>query len=189
MDNHTDKIKADHDAMNMSDKFEDEIRYSYHDLSDKMPQPPSNAFSRIMDNINADEKRQKNSITQSVFFRVFEFINNRIFTQKIGWAAAGVQFAVIMFLFFSPPASDMNNFQTLSINTAPGKSIEINIVFKENAMQKDIKQLLNSSGAIIVNGPTENGLYILKVKQGHDLALRLQAIENSKIVKFAGARY
>lgn len=185
MDNHTENNGAD----NLRDKYEDEIRQSYYDLSDKLPLPPSNAFSRIMDNINAEEKRQKSIIHESIFSRIFEFINDTIITQKVGWAVAGVQFAVIMFLFLSPLVSDMNDFQTLSINPVPGNSVEINIVFKEDAMQRDIRQLLNNSGAIIVNGPTENGLYILKVAQGHDLAIRLQTIENSKIVKFAGARY
>lgn len=189
MDNNTDKIKTNHEAANPSDKFEDEIRYSYNDLSDKLPLPPSNAFSRIMDKIETQEKRQRSSVRQPVFSKIFEFINNQIITPKVGWAVAGVQFAVIMFLFFSPPATDINNFQTLSIHTQPGKTVEINIVFKEDAMQKDIRQLLHNSYATIVNGPTENGLYVLKVKQGYDLAIRLQAIENSKIVKFAGARY
>ena len=142
-----------------------------------------------MNTIHAEEKRQKSSVNQSIFSRIFEFINDHIATQKVGWAVAGGQCAVIMFLVFSPPVSDMNTFKTLSINTAPGNSIEVNIVFKENAMQKDIKQLLNNSDAIIVNGPTDNGLYILKIQQGHDLATRLQTIENSKIVKFVSKRY
>ncbi len=189
MENNTDKRKHTHESIDLSDKFEDEIRGSYNDLSDKLPLPPSNAFSRIMDKIETQEQQQKSSVSQPMFSKIFEFINDQIFTQKMGWAVAGVQFAVIMFLFFSPSVSDVNNFQTLSVNTASGKSIEVNIVFKENAMQKDINQLLNNSYATIVAGPTENGLYVLKVKQGHDLAIRLQTIENSKIVKFAGTRY
>lgn len=189
MDDYRDKIKTNHDAGNLSDKFEDEIRYSYHDLSEKLPLPPSNAFSRIMNTINAEEKKQKNRVNQSMFSIIVEFINDRIITKKVGWAVAGAQFAVLLFLFISPQVSDINTFKTLSINPLPGKTIEINIVFKENAMQKDIRQLLNNSDAIIVNGPAENGLYILKVKQGHDFEMRLQAIKNSKIVKFAGARY
>lgn len=189
MENYTDNNIKDNGMDDLRDKFEDEIRHSYHDLSEKLPKPPSNAFSRIMDNIKAEEKQQQDSHYQSILSRIFEFINIKIMRPKIGWAVAGVQFAVIMFFFFSPPASEMNNFQTLSVNTIAGKSVEINIVFKESAMQKEIRQLLNHSDAIIINGPTENGLYIIKVSQGHDLAIRLQTIRNSKIVKFAGARY
>ena len=189
MDDYTDKNIGNHGMDDFRDKFEDEIRQSYQGLSEELPLPPSNTFSRIMGKVHAEEQKQQDSHYQPILSRIFEFINNKIMQPKIGWAVAGVQFAVIMFFFFSPPASEMNSFQTLSVNTLPGKSIEINIVFKENAMQRDIRQLLNHSDAIIINGPTENGLYILKVSQGHDLAIRLQTIKNSKIVKFAGTRY
>jgi len=189
MDNYSDKMKRDHEPDNFSDKFEDDIRHSYKDLADKLPRPPSNAFSRIMDKINMEEKRQKSSIAEPIFTRVFQFINDQILTQKIGWALAGVQCAIIIFLVFSSPISNMNSFKTLSVNTVTDKSVEINIVFKGNAMQKDIKQLLNNSNAIIVDGPTEYGLYVLKVKKGDDLAMRLETLENSKIVKFVSKKY
>ena len=83
----------------------------------------------------------------------------------------------------------MGKFQTLSINTESSVGVKINIVFKEDAMLKDIRQLLNNSEAVIINGPTENGLYILQVRKGHDIATRLNAIESSQIVKFVGKRY
>jgi hypothetical protein len=174
---------------NFNDKFEDEIKQSYLDLSDKMPLPPSNAFARIMDSINADEKKQKENIQQSLFEKITEFLHGIVVAPKVGWAVAGVQFAVIMFLILSPPASDMGDFQTLSINTASDKGVEVNIVFQDNALQKDISQLMINSGAIIVNGPNESGLYVLKVKHGHDLEIRLETIGNSKIVKFMNKRY
>ncbi|MCK5310589.1 MAG: hypothetical protein KAJ62_00670 [Desulfobacteraceae bacterium] len=189
MNNQLDDNMANHTTDKFNDKFENEIRQSYLGLSEKMPLPPSNTFSRIMDKINTEEKKQKESMKQSLSSMIFEFIHDTIMTPKIGWAVAGVQFAVIIFLFLSPPPSDMNNFQTLSIDAPAGQSVEINIVFKEDAMQKDIRQLLNDSGAIIINGPTESGLYILKVEQGHDFAIRLQAIGDSKIVKFVSKRY
>ncbi len=189
MNDYADKIKANSEPGSLSDKFEDEIRYSYHDLSDNLPLPPSNTFSRIMDTINIEEEKQKNRIKQSIFAMVLAFINDRIITRKVGWAMAGAQFAIIIFLSITPQVPDRSTFKTLSINSVSDKSIEINIIFKENAMQKDIRQLLNNSDAIIVNGPTENGLYILKVEQGHDLEIRLQTIKSSKIVKFADTRY
>ena len=187
MDNQSNNNISNYETDNFKDKFEDEIRQSYLDLPDKLPLPPSNSFSRIMDTINAEEKKSINS--QSLFSRIFEFIHDTLVTPKIGWAVAGVQLAVIMFLVFSPPVSDMNTFQTLSINAPSGKSVEINIVFKEDAMQKDISQLLINSGAMIINGPTESGLYVLRVNHGHDFEIRLQAIENAKIVKFVSKRY
>lgn len=187
MDNQLEDNTSNYNADDFKDKFEDEIRQSYLDLSDKMPLPPSNSFSRIMDTIKAEEK--KNSISQSLFSKLFEFIRNTLMAPKIGWALAGVQLGVIMFLFFSPPSSDMNTFQTLSINAPSGESVEINIVFKEDAMQKDISQLLINSGAMIINGPTESGLYILKIREGHDFAIRLQAIGDSSIVKFVSKKY
>jgi hypothetical protein len=189
MDNNSDKMKREAGEDNLSDKFEDDIKYSYKDLSDKLPLPPSNAFSRIMDKINIEEKREKSGISQSIFTRIFRFINDQVMTQKIGWALAGVQCAIIIFLVFSPSISNINSFKTLSVNTVPDKSVEINIVFKGNAMQKDIKELLNNSDAIIVDGPTDFGLYVLKVKQGDDLAVRLETLENSQIVKFVSKKY
>jgi hypothetical protein len=40
-----------------------------------------------------------------------------------------------------------------------------------------------------MNGPTDFGLYVLKVKQGDDLAVRLETLENSQIVKFVSKKY
>lgn len=189
MNNQLDDNMSNHETDTFKDNFEDEIRQSYHDLSEKLPLPPSNSFSRIMDTIKKEEKKERSNIKQSLLSKIVQFFQETIITPKAGWALAGVQLAVIMFLVFSPVSSDINNFKTLSINTAADKGMEINIVFMETALQKDIRQLLINSGAVIINGPTEGGLYILKVKQGHDLAIRLQTIENSKIVKFVSKRY
>ena len=186
MNNQLDDNMSNHETDTFKDNFEDEIRQSYHDLSEKLPLPPSNSFSRIMDTI---KKEERSNIKQPLLSRIIQFFQETIITPKAGWALAGVQLAVLVFLVFSPGSSDINNFKTLSINTTADKGMEINIVFKETALQKDIRQLLINSGAVIINGPTEGGLYILKVKQGHDLAIRLQTIENSKIVKFVSKRY
>jgi len=184
MDNNLD------DTMNdiKVDKFEDEIRQSYLDLSDNMPLPPTNAFLRIMDNVDTYEKNQDELVKQSLFSRVFQFIRDTVQMPKLGWAMAGAQFAVIIFIIFSQPSSNINNFQTLSINNVPDNGMEINIVFKENALQSDIRALLNNSDAVIINGPNENGLYILKIKQSKDFSIRLKAIGDSKIVKFVSKR-
>ncbi len=193
MDNSIDKTEENQEMDNLASAFEAEIKQSYKDLSDKLPLPPTNAFSRVMDTIKAEERKEERkerySANQSISIRFFQSMRDWLAVPKLGWAVAGVQFAVILFLFLSPLVSDRTTFQTLSIDTAPGISVEINIVFKENAVQRDIRQLLNNTEAVIINGPTESGLYILKVKQGHDLSIRLQAIGNSKIVKFVSKRY
>ncbi len=177
------------DIDTFNDVFEDEIRQSYHELSENLPLPPSNSFSRIMDQIHIEENKQNKESRKFLLSRIIEFFRGNIIVPKLGWALAGAQFAVILFLFFTTNGPNINSFNTLSINTATDKSIEINIIFKDNALQKEIRELLTGSGATIINGPTETGLYILKIKQEHDIATQLKNFKNSKIVKFVSKRY
>gem|GEM_PF-3950278 len=178
----------------MDNGFEKDLKNSYRELVDTSILPPSNAFSRIMETIKQEEKAQHHRTGESIFSKLFEFIRDIINIQKMGWAVAGVQFAVIIFLVLPPSVLNVDTFHTLStnkisINKISGKAMEVNIVFKENALQKEIWQLLNKSDAVIINGPTETGLYVLHIKQGDDLDARLQAIKDSKIVKFLDKRY
>lgn len=173
----------------IKDNFENRIEQSYQRMTENIPQPPPDAFSRIMETVGGQQEKQVEDAHPSMLSRVMTAVRNIRPVPALGWSAAVVQFAVILFLLFQPQTNGMNGLKTLSINGTPDRSVVLNVVFEENAVQKDITRLLKRVDGVIVDGPGSNGVYLLKIKKGEDFVKRLNSIENSGVVKFAEEKY
>ncbi|MFO7754321.1 MAG: hypothetical protein R6V41_14520 [Desulfobacteraceae bacterium] len=173
----------------IKDNFENRIEQSYQKMSENIPQPPPDAFSRIMETIGEQQEKQVEEPQPSMLSRVMTAVRNIRPVPALGWSVAVVQFAVILFLIFQPQTNGTNGLKTLSIDGSADRSIVLNVVFEENAVQKDINRLLNRVEGVIVGGPGNNGVYLLKLRKGEDFVKRLNTIENSGVVKFAGEKY
>ena len=173
------------------------IKKSYSNIEETMPSVSDDLFSKIMNKIESQEKESLAPKEEFKFDlglnRLFEFIKDTIFTPQVGWSLAIAQLAVILFLVFSTPAPHDKIFQTLSnTSTDPASGNQVNVVFKEDAVQKNVQELLHDVDATIINGPSENGMYILLIdpainddNQEEKKKEAVIILKESDIVKFA----
>lgn len=165
------------------------IKQSYSHLPKTLPSPSSDVFSRIMENIEHIENRQeKRAPGESIFNTISEYIKNFLAAPKFAWSVAAVQMAVILFFVF--PFHGEIKFQTLSTNEVELQTgVQINVVFHDMAVEKQIRDLLNDLNANIISGPSKTGLYIIKINDTGNKNLVLNTLKTSALIKFAQARY
>jgi anti-sigma factor RsiW len=168
----------------------EEIAALYPDIEEEIPFPSSDrVFSRIMDNIDAQEKKAASPDGPGVLFeKLAAFIRTTFFSPRIAWAVAAVQLVLLVTLVGTMP--DRQEFETLSSGGATTETVlKINIVFEEDAMEKDIRALLNHLDAGIVAGPMANGLYVIEITQSPSPDDVLKALLDSKLVRLAEPKY
>ena len=168
----------------------EEIAALYPDIEEEIPFPSSDrVFSRIMDNIDAQEKKAASTDGPGVLFeKLAEFIRTTFFSPRIAWAVAAVQLVLLVTLVGTMP--DTQDFETLSSGGATTETVlKINIVFEEDAKEKDIRALLNQLDAGIVAGPMANGLYVIEITQSPSQDDVLKALIDSEFVRLAEPKY
>ena len=168
----------------------EEIAALYPDIEEKIPFPSSDrVFSRIMNNIDAQEKKAASPDAPGmVFEKLAEFIRTAFFSPRVAWAVAAVQLVLLVTLVGTMP--DTQEFKTLSSGGAATETVlKFNIVFEEDAMEKDIRALLNQLDAGIVAGPMANGLYVIEITESQPPDDVVKALLDSKLVRLAEPKY
>ena len=172
-----------------------EIQISYRDLEAETPFPNQDRlFSRIMEKIDrgetadAHEKTVRRAVTPGWRERLRDFFYTTFVSPKVAWSVAAVQVVLLVVLIGSMP--ERSSFQTLS---APGSEsngqLTLNVVFDENAAEKEIRALMLKTGAVIVGGPSATGLYVLAVPRKQKPEEISAALSGSGIVTFVEPRY
>ena len=214
----TDKEKHRVDQMIEDDpEFEKEfaefrqIKESLDDLSKDMPSPPADAFSRIMDNIDAFEAEEAKVSEEQVsaeqaepektdhsqvqppldfFAGLIERMRSWLSVPQAGWGVAALQMAVILIMVISMTTGpEETTYQTLTgqaVITTEGASM--NVVFQDTATEKEIRELLTSVSAKIVDGPGASGLYVLAIDDPKNITAVMGTLEAANIVKFIQKR-
>jgi hypothetical protein len=91
-----------------------------------------------------------------------EFIADFFSSARLAWGVVIAQFALLITLWLT---STGNGITAIGTDGSPITDIAtINIVFADNATQKEIRELLASVDAQIANGPTSIGLYTIYIK-------------------------
>lgn len=168
----------------------EEIAALYPGIEEEIPFPSSDrVFSRIMDNIDAHEKKAASPDGPWVLFeKLADFIRTTFFSPRVAWAVAAVQLVLLVTLVGTMP--DRQEFETLSSGGAATETVlKINIVFEEDAMERDIRALLNQLDAGIVAGPMANGLYVIEITEAPSPDEVLKALLDSKLVRLAEPKY
>lgn len=170
------------------------IKSSYAPLKKTMPAPSPEVFSRIMDNVAAQEaeNKVKSAPRDSVIDLLVERFKEFFAVPQLAWSVAAVQMAVILFFVVYNPAIEKQpaQFQTLSSSTAQMETgLQANVIFHETVMEKEIRSLLNEIDATIISGPSESGLYVLLIKDAKTDDQVLKILKSSVLVKFAQKKY
>ena len=110
--------------------------------------------------------------------RVVQALLTAIFSRPaLAWAVAAIQVVVLAFVLSGP--ADHHGYRTLS---APGAG-EINLVFAPDTTEAEIRTLLSRVDAVIVGGPTPEGLYLLRLRDG-DPAAVIRELRHDPRVRF-----
>ncbi len=91
-----------------------------------------------------------------------EHLSDFFTSARLAWGVVIAQFALLITLWLS---STGNGITAIGTDGTPINDIAtINVVFADNATQKEIRELLASVDAQIANGPTSIGLYTIYIK-------------------------
>ncbi|KPJ90729.1 MAG: hypothetical protein AMJ53_13035 [Gammaproteobacteria bacterium SG8_11] len=110
------------------------------------------------------QKEEKEEHDEEEHVSIFskEYISDFISSARLAWGVVIAQFALLIVLWLS---SGANGITTIGTDGKPISDIAtINVVFADNATQKEIRELLASVDAQIANGPTSIGLYTIYIK-------------------------
>lgn len=154
-------------------------------------------FARIEQNLPDEEKApaQKTGQNRQTLSNLLIHLKNFLFRPQVGWGLAAVQ-AVVLCFFLAFPGEN-HQYQTLSRPSTTknvqnqAASIDLYVMFHDQATVEQIEELLNNLQGRIKDGPTKNGIYMVAfadhtVNQPEGL---LKKLHTSKIVTFAEQVY
>ena len=160
--------------------------------SDPVEPSPSDAiFNKISRKVGVQHKVEGKAFPQSD--SPVESIVNfwRQIRQSIAvpWMLAAVQTVVIVLLL--SPVSEDTRYATLSATkpAVTAEKITINVVFRDNASESDIRSLLQEIQGSFSSGPSREGRYVVSIDSRNDLDQAVRTLKHSNIVVFAEAVY
>ncbi|RPI74358.1 MAG: hypothetical protein EHM45_19200 [Desulfobacteraceae bacterium] len=162
-----------------------EIRAAYQETIREMPEPAENLYGRIVQNI----RKQENKAPRPYRIRVrsvLDFLQEAFASPKLAWTTAAV-FLLISVAVVLKPAPEGTIVTLGQFDPEPYK-VKLNIVFKDGASEKEIRKLLIGTGTRFIDGPDENGLYVLTVQSVDQKEKALAELEKSGIVRFVDFR-
>jgi anti-sigma factor RsiW len=172
-----------------------EIDVIYKDLEAEIPFPdPDAVFNRIMDNIDrqgagAREKAPvRKVLTPGFREKLIDFFRTGFMSPRVAWSVAAVQIVLLAAILVALPGRSAFETLTYSGNGLAARQ-ELNVVFDEDAVEKDIRALMVRAGATIVGGPSTGGLYIIAIAGDQDAEAVSAVLRNSGIVSFVEQRY
>ena len=164
------------------------IMDAYTDIKNDIPEPAGNLFHRTCTNIKQQEKKERFETEGRI--RISDFIKSLLFSPGFPWVVVGIQAVIIVVVISAGFRSD-KDFKTLTtVGPECANCFLVNVVFNDDALEKEIRGLLTNIGAEIVKGPDQDGLYIVRVKDSaHTREDVLLALKKSKIIRHVTERY
>ncbi|MCP4268802.1 MAG: hypothetical protein GY777_25020 [Candidatus Brocadiaceae bacterium] len=136
-------------------------------------------FRKIENNIASPTIKSKDPVS---FINV---LKEWFSVPQYAWAAAAVQFLLLIVVVINNPNSvNEPSFRTLSENSTDTPLVKINVIFTEEATQKQLVELLQNLDAEITQGPSRMGLMVLGI-ESKDTEKVIAVLLHSKLVEFA----
>jgi|GEM_PF-1059052 len=162
-----------------------EIQQSYATQTERTPVDSDALFVRIQSNIRQENSGAARPVSiQDFFHRLGRFFSSLYRMPGLSWSLAGAQLAVILALVVILPGK--SGYRTLTENPTVNQArVSINVAFKQDAREAEIRVLLRAVGATIVSGPSASGFYRLEIKNGPNVEALVSKLKNADIVRFA----
>ena len=184
------RLQEDHELLNECNDFQD-FQKLYCRIDPAAPAPSDAIFDRISRKVgahhNAERKKPIKSSPLAVSIRNFwQRIRESI---AVPWMLAAAQAVVIVLLLVPAPRQD--TYSTLSATevAAHSEKTGINVVFRPNAPESDIRGLLHAIQGSVSGGPSKEGRYVVSIGSRSDLDKAVLTLKQSEIVMFAEPAY
>jgi hypothetical protein len=165
-----------------------EIKEIYKEIEKDVPLPSDALYQRVLKNIQPQIRLSLVPGKKSYLEKIQDFLKWFFNSPRLSWGIVAVQLAIILLLLATLPRED--GFRTLtSRQPLPGEGTKINVIFVQEAKEKEIRKVLGKIGATIVLGPSVEGLYIIEVQDNQDVERALKSLKKTGIVKFAEKAY
>ncbi len=151
-----------------------EIRDAYAEIEADLPGPPAGLYARIAGNI-----KKKNRTA---------FWERLLPAPAFSFALIACQFILILGMA-AYIASSKSDYTTLSAPPERHTVERINVVFREEATEAEIRELLIRTEARMVAGPSISGLYVIEITGKRQLQDTLTNLKKSKLVLMAEKAY
>ncbi|MDF2954135.1 MAG: hypothetical protein OD816_001380 [Thermodesulfobacterium sp.] len=157
----------------------EKIKEAYELIAAEIPKPSERVYSQIVRNIKNNKEKT------GIFLHLLQLLR----TPGFSFAIIVFQFFVILFLLFHIWLSK-EEYHTLSTPLFINKNniVKVKVIFKEEAKEKEIRNLLLSTDAKIIYGPSPSGLYVISINK-NKVSKTLKIFKNSHIVDFVEKAY
>jgi len=179
--NDLEKALSENEALSKELKFWNAVKGGYKKIENQIPEPDyriyNRIYSRISNNIKIQNKRNA---------KLWDFFSLH---PKFSFAIIVIQTLIIIssvFYFLNIE----REFKTLSVATIQAEDgVKINIIFHEDAKEKEIRKIINDINGRIVDGPNKKGLYVISIKDKEKINYTLDILRKNKIVLFVEPAY
>ena len=169
--------KAVAECINLKDTIEEWklLNNAYQALECSLPEPQKNLYPKIAEKVRASKR-------QSLFQKLMP-------SPPLSLAFIAVQLLIIITLGVYI-LQLKTEYRTLSAPVISGKNtVKINVVFKEDATESEVRKLLLQVDGRIINGPCSSGLYVIEIPSKKPLEGILKTFKKSRIVVLAERAY
>jgi len=152
-----------------------EIDEAYLIIEKKLPQPGEEAYSKI-----AQKIREAQRLRWFGWFRLSPAISFTLITAQL------VMIIALLVYFMSMRA----DYRTLAVPSLTERlPVRINVVFRENATEAEIRNLLLQVGGKIIDGPSLSRLYVIGIESAKDWENTLTTLKKSTVIEMAEKAY
>jgi hypothetical protein len=151
------------------------VQCAYQSIETSLPQPSGNLYQKIAGRIEGPRKPG--------------LLNWLFGSPAVSLALVTAQFLLILSLGFYI-IQERHEYKTMSAPPIITEdSIRINVIFKEQATESEIRYLLLKINGRIIDGPTRSGLYIVGLKSRPEADSALETLQKSVFVEMAEKAY
>jgi hypothetical protein len=180
------RLQEDHGLLDECNDFQ-KFQKLYRQIDPGEPSPSNAIFNRISREVSTQQKVERKAPAQfsPLPESILDFWQQIRQSIAVPWMLAAVQAVVIVLLVI--PAPEQNTYSTLSTTevAANTEKIDINVVFRPNAPESDIRSLLHTIQGSISSGPSREGRYVVSISSRNDLDKAVRTLKQSENVVFA----
>jgi len=146
------------------------------------PEPEPDHATIINTASHKREAERESNIDDNTVIEVSEG-TGLLSSSRFAWAIAAIQFVVLLaVVFYTTPITQNATTSGDAVGQISGVTT-YNVVFADNATQKEIRELLVNLEIQVANGPTSIGLYTIFVKGSKEEATKtFNKLKNSNLI-------
>ncbi|EKD40211.1 MAG: hypothetical protein ACD_75C00138G0001 [uncultured bacterium] len=184
------RLREDHELLDECNDFQG-FQKLYRQIDIAEPSPSDAIFDRISRYVSSHHKAERKAPVKSspLADSIRNFWQQVRESIAVPWMLAAAQAVVIVLLLVPAPRQD--RYATLSATevAANAENIGINVVFRPNAPEADIRGLLHTIQGSVRGGPSTEGRYVVSIGSRSDLDKAVRTLKQSEIVLFAEPVY